>query len=166
MSNPATLEDLKGRTATPGDFKSCFAKCMFSMAGCCLPITFTPKFIDENTVHMVDNAVCYCGRMSPFPCCLGCARCITPCQYEPKFTKESDTKWVGQKVSALKGGFCGFCVHEGQAYIYKNGDEWIYHAGNAPANPPCLAGKDITSIVFYPKKSGAVAPAPVSDMQR
>jgi hypothetical protein len=61
----------------------------------------------------------------------------------PAFKKVSDTEWAGlEDVSNLGGGCCKCCFNEKGAKLYVKDGRWIYHAGGAMANPPCLQNSE------------------------
>jgi len=44
----------------------------------------------------------------------------------------------------------------------RQGDEWIYHAGGALANPPCLQNSDVAVMELAKPATGA----PAAEMER
>merc|ERR1711988_503059 len=100
---------------------------------------------------MTENTVCFCGRMSPIPCCMGCG--FGPCGYAPHFQKESDTRFVAAAKSVFVGGCCAGMNNKGDVFEFKDG-HWEYFAGPSMATPPCLQN----SAVAECKILGAGAP--------
>ena len=156
------MEDLVGKKVTPYRFKSCCASFIFKTVGCCTPFTFIPQFTSEakDEIVMTENTVCFCGRMSPILCCMGCG--FGPCGFAPKFKKESDTKFVADGKSVFAGGCCaGMFNNKGDIFEYKDGN-WVYFAGPSMANPPCLWNTDVADC----KVVGAGAPPQSVEMER
>lgn len=142
----ATMDEIVDKKMTPYKFRSCFASCMFNTVGCCTPFTFTPKYTSEakDEIVMTENTVCFCGRMSPIPCCMGCG--FGPCGFAPHFKKESETRFVAEAKSVFAGGCCaGMMNNKGDVIEFKDG-HWEYFAGPSMANPPCLQNTTVAEV--------------------